>query len=145
MICFSMTPLTIQILEFVLAQPAHKLPVIFTPEKSPLSECAESPEDIFQEVLRLEKENLIEAIVVRDVISKPQQVQIRYIPLKGRVYLNDRHSKIQEKNPFRNVFLWGTVAIVILVAVILSSFGGNIADALRLHRHESPQKVISKP
>jgi hypothetical protein len=137
-----MKPLPIQILEFVLAQPAHKLPVIFTPGKSPLPDCSESPEDIFQEVLRLENEGLIEAVVIRDVTGKSNQAQIRYINLDGRRYLATREMKIKDDTAFRKLFLWGIAGIVILLAVVFGIKRGRPAATHPIYPQELPQTEV---
>ena len=81
-----MSKYTIPILDFVTAQPAHKLPVVFTNEKCPLPDCSDSPEEIFQEVLMLHKQGWIEAHFNRDVVGKPSRVEIRYVTLEGRFF-----------------------------------------------------------
>jgi hypothetical protein len=140
-----MNHLTIPILEFVQAQPAHKLPVRFTLDKTPLPEASESPEEIFGEVLRLQNEKLVEAHVIRDISGKPYQAEIRYVTLAGRVLMNATEIKIKEKDPHRRVFLWGIVGIVILMAAIIASHGGHFTQAFWNHKQESQESAFPKP
>jgi hypothetical protein len=94
-----MKSLIIQILEFVRNQPAHRLPALFNQEECPLPECTESPEDVFQEVLRMQKEGLVEAHVNRDCKSNPKQLEIRYVTLAGANYLEAKNGKLREPDP----------------------------------------------
>ena len=91
-----MKPLVIQILEFVKGQPAHKLPAIFTESQSPLTEWSASPEEVFQEVLRMQKESLLVAHVNRDCKSNPKQLEVRYATLAGVKYLESKRGKLTE-------------------------------------------------
>jgi hypothetical protein len=93
--------LAIQVLEFVRSKPAHKLPVLFTLGECPLPECSESPEEVFQEVLRLEREGLIEAHVNRDVKSNPKEIEVRYVTLAGAIHLESQGPKTRETSPSR--------------------------------------------
>ena len=115
-----MNHLSIPILEFVTAQPAHKLPVVFTVEKYPLPDCSESPEEVFKEVLMLQKQGWIEAHVIRDVTGKPYRAEIHYITLEGRVFLDARQTKISENTPTAKLILWGGIGILILLTIILA-------------------------
>jgi hypothetical protein len=120
-----MKHLATPILEFVLAQPAHKLPVVFTLEECPLPDCSESPEDVLGEVLRLLKEGWIEAHVTRGVTGKPKRVEVRYITLPGINYLESRNTPGKENNPAKGLIRlisWG-VAGLILILVLLWAFG----------------------
>ena len=89
----SMKHIAIQILEFVRSKPAHKLPVLFTLGECPLPECSESPEVVFQEVLGMVKEGLIEAHVIRDMKSNPKEIEVRYITIVGANHLKDQGPK----------------------------------------------------
>ena len=91
--------LTIQILEFVRSKPAHKMPVLFTPGECPLPVCSESPSEVFHEVLRMEKEGLIEAYVNRDVKSNPKEIEVRYVTLAGAIHLESKGAKTREASP----------------------------------------------
>jgi len=89
----SMKHIAIQILEFVRSKPAHKLPVLFTLGECPLPECSESPEVVFQEVLRMAKEGLIEAHVIRDMKSNPKEIEVRYVTIVGANHLESKEPK----------------------------------------------------
>ena len=137
-----MNHLTIPILEFVKAQPAHRLPVVFTAENSPLPDCSESPEEILKEVLTLQKDGWIEAHVIRDVTGKPYRAEVRYISLAGSVFLDGRASKARENAPIGKLILWGIVGIVILLAIILGGFAARNAGSHSQQQHESPKKEM---
>ena len=94
-----MKPLIIQILEFIRSQPAHRLPALFTGEESPLPGCDESPEAVFQEVLRMQKDGLLEARVNRDCKSNPKKMEVRYVTLAGANYLEAKGGKLGESSP----------------------------------------------
>jgi len=89
----SMKHLAIQILEFVRSKPAQKLPVHFTLGECPLPDCSESPEEDFQEVLRMVKAGLLEAHVIRGVKSKPKEIEVRYINVVGENHLEAKGPK----------------------------------------------------
>ena len=89
----SMKHLAIQILEFVRSKPAHQLPVRFTLGECPVPECSESPEVVFQEVLGMVKEGLIEAHVIRDMKSNPKEIEVRYVTIVGANHLEAKGSK----------------------------------------------------
>ena len=121
-----MKHLATPILEFVLAQPAHKLPVVFTLEECPLPDCSEAPENVLGEALRLQKEGWIEAHVTRGVAGKPKRVEVRYITLPGRNYLESRNTRGKENNPARGLIQlisWGVAGLVVLILVLLWAFG----------------------
>ena len=99
MIHSSMKHLAIQILEFVRSKPAHKLPVLFTLGECPLPECSESPEVVFQEVLGMVKEGLIEAHVIRDMKSNPKEIEVRYVTIVGANHLEAKGPKKRGTNP----------------------------------------------
>jgi hypothetical protein len=122
------------ILEFVLAQPAHKLPVVFTLEECPLPDCSESSEDVLGEVLRLQKEGWIEAHVTRGVTGKPKQVEVRYVTLPGRNYLESRNTRGQVNNPASALIRWGITGLVVMVLVLLWVFGRH-ASSPREEQH----------
>lgn len=117
-----MTPIAIQILELVRAQPAHKLPLVFTIESNPIPDCDETPEGVLEEALRLERDHLVEAFVVRSVTGKPRRVEIKYITLSGRVAMDGRDAKIKEG---------GSLGKVILLMLALICFGGLLFFFLR--------------
>ena len=134
---------TIPLLEFVTAQPAHKLPVVFTNEKCPLPDCTESPEEIFKEVLTLQRQGWIEARINRDVIGKPSQVEIRYVTLEGSAFLHGRQADSQEGMPIGKLIIWGSGGITILISSVCAhrstvnyhdmSFRCRCQHQLRLH------------
>ena len=91
--------LTIQILEFVRSNPAHRMPILFTQGECPLPDCSESPAEVFQEVLRMEKEGLIEAHVNRDVKSNPKEIEVQYVTIAGAINLESKGPKARERTP----------------------------------------------
>jgi len=95
----SMKHLAIQILEFVRSKPAHQLPVRFTLGECPVPDCSESPEVVFQEVLRMAKEGVIEAHVIRDMKSNPKEIEVRYVTIIGANHLEAKGSKKRGINP----------------------------------------------
>ena len=95
----SMKHLAIQILEFVRSKPAHQLPVRFTLGECPVPDCSESPEVVFQEVLRMAKEGGIEAHVIRDMKSNPKEIEVRYVTIIGANHLEAKGSKKRGINP----------------------------------------------
>ena len=97
----SMKHLAIQILDFVRSKPAHQLPVLFTLEECPMSDCPESPDEVFQEVLRLVKEGLIEALVIRDVKSNAKEIEVSYVTIAGAIYLQAKGLKKPRTSPAR--------------------------------------------
>ena len=130
-----MKHLATPILEFVLTQPAHKLPVVFTLEECPLPDCEESPEDVLGEVLRLQREGWIEAHVTRGVDGKPKRVEIRYITGAGRINLEGRNSRGQENTAARGLLSWGIAGLFILVLVAFWALGGRSGNSPRGERH----------
>ena len=134
---------TIPLLEFVTAQPAHKLPVVFTNEKCPLPDCTESPEEIFKEVLTLQRQGWIEARINRDVIGKPSQVEIRYVTLEGSAFLHGRQADSQEGMPIGKLIIWGSGGITILILAILGAhfISERSPKHSELPRHELPVQV----
>jgi hypothetical protein len=134
-----MKHLAIPILEFVLLQPAHKLPVVFTLEECPLPECSEEPSDVLQEVLRLRDEGLIEAHVIRGVTGKPSKAEIRYVTLGGKIFLDNRNMRGKE-NKKDGVSPWFVAGLVILGALILGSFFGHFSKASLFHRENLTPK-----
>lgn len=130
---------TIPLLEFVTAQPAHKLPVVFTNEKCPLPDCTESPEEIFKEVLTLHRQGWIEARINRDVVGKPSQVEIRYVTLEGSAFLHGRQTNSQEGMPIGKLILWGSGGIIILILAIL---GAHFISVRSPKQSEIPRKEL---
>jgi len=110
------------ILEFVIAQPAHKLPVVFTLEECPLPDCSESPEDVLGEVLRLLKEGWIEAYVARGVDGKPRRVEIRYVTHSGRNYLENRNTGGQNSNSAMSLVRWVIAGLFVLGLILFWAF-----------------------
>ena len=132
------------ILEFVLAQTAHKLPVVFTLEECPLPDCSESPEDVLGEVLRLQKEGWIEAHVTRGVTGKPKRVEVRYITLPGRNYLESRNTRGKENNPARGLIRlisWG-IAGLVLILVLLWVFGRHAISPREVQRGPAVSELL---
>ena len=123
-----MNHVTLPVLEFVLSQPAHKLPAIFTPEKNPLVDFTETPEEVFQEVLKLHRDGWVEAHVIRGVTGKPQQVQVTYVTLDGRIFLDNRHPKSGENNPqvktTKLVLLGAALLLIITLFLVFRSHSG---------------------
>lgn len=126
-----MKHLATPILEFVLTQPAHKLPVIFTLEDCPLPDCSDSPEDVLGEVLRLHKEGWIEAHVTRAVAGKAKQIEIRYVTLTGRNYLESRNTRASDHRTSSPLFLLGGAGLLIFILLLfwaLGALGGRSAS-----------------
>ena len=137
-----------RILELVRAQPAHKLPLVFTMESNPLPDCDESPEEVLEEVMRLGKDNLVEAFVVRTVTGKPLRVEVRYVTLIGRVAMDGRESKLKEAGLFGKVILLGLVLIFVLGLLLFflrpSTGGFSLGKSLGAKTND-PKELTESP
>lgn len=83
----TMRNLSISILEFVLSQPAHKLPAVIDLEQCPFPHGEIPLEEVLEEIVRLQSSGLIEANVFKGIDGKPCKAQIRYVTLGGKSYL----------------------------------------------------------
>jgi hypothetical protein len=81
-----MKNLSNSILEFVLSQPAHKLPAVFDLKQCPIPQGEIPLEEVLEEVVRLKTSGLIEANVLSGIDGKPIAVQIRYVTLGARTF-----------------------------------------------------------
>ncbi len=127
----TMKSLSIGILEYVLSQPAHKLPAVFDLEQSPFPYGELSLEEILEEIIRLKSIGLIEANVLKGIDNKPYKVQVRYVTLDGRNYLEGKNP-LAEQRSFLTKILGGTLAVAALIGFLI--LGGNRLGGL-LHRH----------
>jgi hypothetical protein len=129
-----MKHLVTAILEFVLSQPAHRLPAVFTPATCPLPDCSESPEDVFDTVLKLNQQELIKAHVTRGVHGAPCQAEVQYVTLAGRIHLENRLEKTREKKLSERVAVGGGLAVIAILVVV----GVMIFGLFRGPRSSSP-------
>jgi hypothetical protein len=127
----TMKSLSIGILEYVLSQPAHKLPAVFDLEQCPFPYGELSLEEILEEIIRLKSIGLIEANVLKGIDNKPYKVQVRYVTLDGRNYLEGKNP-LAEQRSFLIKILGGTLAVAALIGFLI--LGGNRLGGL-LHRH----------
>ncbi|MCX8494478.1 MAG: hypothetical protein ORN23_09675 [Chthoniobacterales bacterium] len=127
----TMKSLSIGILEYVLSQPAHKLPAVFDLEQCPFPYGELSLEEILEEIIRLKSIGLIEANVLKGIDNKPYKVQVRYVTLDGRNYLEGKNP-LAEQRSFLIKILGGTLAVAALIGFLI--LGGNQLGGL-LHRH----------
>jgi hypothetical protein len=127
----TMKSLSIGILEYVLSQPAHKLPADFDLEQCPFPYGELSLEEILEEIIRLKSIGLIEANVLKGIDNKPYKVQVRYVTLDGRNYLEGKNP-LAEQRSFLIKILGGTLAVAALIGFLI--LGGNRLGGL-LHRH----------
>jgi len=130
-----MNHLTLPILEFILSQPAHKLPAAFTSDKNPLPASSDSSEEIFQEALKLHREGWVEAHIIRGVTGQTREIQISYITLEGRLHLDSKYSKMQENAPLIRALLIGAVLLTLL-ALAYFIFRGHPVGISWLHGHK---------
>jgi len=110
----TMKNLSISILEFVLSQPAHKLPAVFDLEQCPFPHGEIPLEDILEEIVRLRSSGLIEANVLKGIDGKPYRVQIRYVTLGGKNYLEGSNPLAVQWS-----FLKKILGVVLVVAVLI--------------------------
>lgn len=127
----TMKSLSIGILEYVLSQPAHKLPAVFDLEQCPIPYGELSLEEILEEIIRLKSIGLIEANVLKGIDNKPYKVQVRYVTLDGRNYLEGKNP-LAEQRPI----LIKTLTITLVVGMVMGFLllGGTLLGGF-LHRH----------
>jgi hypothetical protein len=124
----SMKNLSISILEFVLSQPAHKLPAVFDLEQCPFPHGEIALEDVLEEVVRLQSSGLIEANVLKGFDGKASKVQIRYVTLAGKNYLQGRKPVAVQWSVLKKIpaSLLGVVAVALVIGVLLlGGFGSR--------------------
>jgi outer membrane biosynthesis protein TonB len=108
--------LSISILEYILSQPAHKLPAVFDLEQCPFPHQEIPLEEVFEEILRLKSVGLIEANVMKGIDGKPYKVQARYVTLNGRNYLEGKNP------PTKQRAILGKIVGCLLVAIVVIGF-----------------------
>ena len=127
--------LSISVLEYILSQPAHKLPADFDLAQCPFPNGEIPLEEVFAEVLRLKSLGLIEANVLKGVDGKPTKVQVRYVTLNGRNYLEGKNPQTEQRAILRKI-VGGLLAAVLVMGFL---FVGSTRLAGLLHRpHEAP-------
>lgn len=127
----TMKSLSIVILEYVLSLPAHKLPALFDLNQCPFPHGELSLEEILEEILRLKSVGLIEANILKGIDGQPYRVQVRYVTLNGRNYLEGKNPLAEQRSVLIKI-LGGIFAVAALIGFLL--FGGNRLGGL-LHRH----------
>lgn len=140
----TMKSLSIGILEYVLSQPAHKLPAVFDLEQCPFPYGELSLEEILEEIIRLKSIGLIEANVLKGIDNKPYKVQVRYVTLDGRNYLEGKNPLAEQRSVLIKI-LGGTLAVAALIGFLI--LGGNRLGGL-LHRHgtvEAAATLVATP
>jgi len=124
----TMKNLSSNILEFVLSQPAHKLPAVFDLEQCPFPQGEIPLEDVLEEIVRLQSSGLIEANVLKGIDGKPSKIQIRYVTLDGRNYLQGRNPVAVEW-PFLKKMMAAVIAVVVLIVFLfLGGLGRRKGD-----------------
>jgi len=124
----TMKNLSSNILEFVLSQPAHKLPAVFDLEQCPFPQGEIPLEDVLEEIVRLQSSGLIEANVLKGIDGKPSKIQIRYVTLDGRNYLQGRNPVAVEW-PFLKKMMAAVIAVVVLMGFLfLGGLGRRKGD-----------------
>ena len=124
----SMKNLSNSILEFVLSQPAHKLPVVFDLEQCPFPHGEIALEEVLEEIVRLQASGLVEANVLKGIDGKPSKVQIRYVTLAGKNFLQGRNPVAVQWSVLKKIpaSLLGVVAVALLIGVLLlGGFGSR--------------------
>ena len=133
----TMKNLSISILEFVLSQPAHKLPAVFDLEQCPFPHGEIPLEDILEEIVRLRSSCLIEANVLKGIDGKPYRVQIRYVTLGGKNYLEGGNPLVVQWS-FLKKILGAVLVVAVLIGFLLlgglgrrngGSVGGDVVSA----------------
>lgn len=134
--------LSISVLEYILSQPAHKLPADFDLAQCPFPHGEIPLEEVFEEVLRLKSVGLIEANVLKGIDGKPTKVQVRYVTLNGRNYLEGKNPQTEQRAILRKI-LGGLLAAVLVMGFL---FVGSTRLAGLLHRpHEEPPAPTPTP
>jgi len=126
----TMKSFSIDVLEYVLSQPAHKLPAVFDLEQCPFPHGEIPLDEVFEEILRLKSVGLIEANVLKGVDGKPNKVQVRYVTLNGRNYLDGKNTLAEQRSVLTKI-LGGVLVAAMVIGFLL--LGGNRLDGL-LHR-----------
>jgi|GEM_PF-1059834 len=133
----TMKNLSISILEFVLSQPAHKLPAVFDLEQCPFPHGEIPLEDVLEEIVRLQSSGLIEANVLKGIDGKPYRVQIRYVTLGGKNYLEGGNPLVVQWS-FLKKILGAVLVVAVLIGFLLlgglgrrngGSVGGDVVSA----------------
>jgi outer membrane biosynthesis protein TonB len=131
----TMKSLSISVLEYILSQPAHKLPAVFDLEQCPFPHGEIPLEEVFEEILRLKSVGLIEANVVKGIDGKPTKVQVRYVTLSGMNYLEGKNPQVEQRAILRKIV--GGLLVAVLVIGFLFVGSTRIGNFLHGH-HEVP-------
>ena len=115
--------LSISILEFVLSQPAHKLPAVFDLEQSPVPHGEISLEDVLEEIVRMQSAGLIEANVLQGSDGKPCKAQIRYVTLGGKNYLQGSDPLAARWSFIKKILVVVVAAVVLFGFLLFGGFG----------------------
>ena len=124
----TMKSLSISVLEYILSQPAHKLPAVFDLEQCPFPHGEIPLEEVFEEILRLKSVGLIEANVVKGIDGKPTKVQVRYVTLSGRNYLEGKNPQVEQRAILRKIV--GGILVAVLVIGFLLAGSTRLGDLL---------------
>jgi hypothetical protein len=119
----TMKNLSISILEFVLSQPAHKLPANFDLENCPVPHGEISLEAVLDEVVRLQSAGLIEANIQHGIDGKPSKAQIRYVTLGGKNYLEGVNPIAEQWAFIKKILLAVIVTALLIGFLLIGGFG----------------------
>ena len=125
-----MKKLSISILEFVLSLPAHKLPAVFDLEQCPFPQGEIRLEEVLEEIIRLKSGGLIEANVLKGFDGKPTKVQIRYVTLKGRIYLEGVNPLASQRSAQKKILGAGLAAVLTIGLLLLVGVRHRKSDAV---------------
>ena len=134
--------LSISVLEYILSQPAHKLPADFDLAQCPFPHGEIPLEEIFEEILRLKSVGLIEANVIKGIDGKPTKVQVRYVTLSGRNYLEGKNPQVEQRAILRKIV--GGLLVAVLVIGFLFVGSTRLGGLLQRH-HEVPPAPTPTP
>jgi len=134
-----MKSLSIGILEYVLSLPAHKLPAVFDLKQCPFPHGELSLEEILEEILRLKSVGLIEANILKGIDGQPYRVQVRYVTLNGRNYLEGKNPLAEQRSVLIKI-LGGILAVAALIGFLL--LGENHFRGF-LHQHDDVEPAPS--
>jgi hypothetical protein len=98
-------------------------------------------EDILEEIVRLRSSGLIEANVLKGIDGKPTKVQVRYVTLSGRNYLEGKNPQVEQRAILRKIV--GLLAAVLVIGFL---FVGSTRIGNFLHgHHEVPPAPTTTP
>jgi len=127
----TMKSLSISILEYILSLPAHKLPAVFDLEQCPFPHGELSLEEVLEEIIRLKSVGLIEANILKGIDGQPYRVQVRYVTLDGRNYLEGKNPLAEQRSVLIKI-LGGALVVAVVIGFLL--LGGNRLGGL-FHGH----------